>query len=218
MRYGRIASVVLVILAILAGEWLWLEARREASMQIAGPVITSHAAGPGGPFALIDHRGNPVTDRTYRGKYLTVVFGYTFCPDVCPTTLAAVAAAMDLLGSRADSVQPIFVTVDPERDTPAVLADYVAAFHPSMVGLTGSLERIREVAREYRVYFSKLETGDDTYPVDHSAYIYLVGPDGDVLTYWKHDVSPNAMAAAIERFLPPQVPAADAGAPAPPRT
>jgi protein SCO1/2 len=202
MRWVRVAAVTLVIGAALAGEWLWLQSGHGPSSAGAGQELAAiPAAPPGGPFALTDHTGKPVSDETFRGKYLVMVFGYTFCPDVCPTTLGAVAAAMDLLGTEAEAVQPLFVTVDPTRDTPAVLADYVAAFHPRLVGLTGSAEQIRKVTRDYRVYVSKVETGDDTYTVDHSAYVYLVGPDGHTLSYLKHDASPQAMAETIGRHM-----------------
>lgn len=201
MRYRRLSLVVFAILAVLAAEWLWLKGRSDWPPSDPAPAATARGAAPGGPFSLIDHAGAAVSERTYRGKYLVMVFGYTSCPDVCPTTLAAVAAAMELLGAEAEAVQPLFVTVDPERDTPEVLADYVAAFHPRMVGLTGSAEQIRQAARAYRVYYSKVETGDDAYPVDHSAYVYVVGPDGATLTYLKHDASPEAMAAAIENAM-----------------
>ncbi|MGH7187105.1 MAG: SCO family protein, partial [Pseudomonadota bacterium] len=167
MRYGRISAVVVAIVAILAGEWIWLKAERERSADGGPSVTTTVAAAPGGPFSLIDHFGQPVTDMSYRGKYLVLVFGYTSCPDVCPTTLNTVAAAMAQLGDKAQSVQPLFVTVDPERDTPTVLARFVAAFHPRLVGLTGDPAQIRQVTRDYRVYVSKANTGNKDHPVDH---------------------------------------------------
>jgi len=197
MRYRRIALVVAAILVVLGVEWAWLK----GSSDDPPPVTIAPAAAPGGPFTLVDHRGREVTDVDFRGKYVIMVFGYTFCPDVCPTTLSKVAAAMDLLGPKAENVVPVFVTVDPERDTPEVLAAYVAAFHPRMVGLTGSPEQIRQIARNYRVYYAKPETGEADYLVDHSAYVYLIGPDGRVLSYLKHDATPAAMAAAITEVM-----------------
>jgi cytochrome oxidase Cu insertion factor (SCO1/SenC/PrrC family) len=211
MRYKRVLMVVLAISAVLAAEWFWLAAARVHAPGAAGPIITTQGHAPGGPFTLTDQRGQVVTDATYRGKYVVMAFGYTHCPDVCPTTLSAVAAALDLLGPRAGDVQPIFVSVDPERDTPAVLADYVAAFHPRLVGLTGTPEQIRAVTRDYRVYVSKVDTGDDDYPVDHSAYLYLIGPDGKVLTYLKHDASPQTIADTIGRLMDGRAPGRGAG-------
>jgi len=202
MRWGRVTAVILVIATVLAGEWIWLQSRHNHSPAGAGQELAAiPAAPPGGSFALTDHTGKPVSDETFRGKYLVIVFGYTFCPDVCPTTLGAFAAAMDLLGPEAEAVQPLFVTVDPARDTPEVLAGYVTAFHPRLIGLTGSAEQIRKVTHDYRVYVSKVETGDDAFLVDHSAYVYLVGPDGRTLDYLKHDASPQTMAETIRRHL-----------------
>jgi protein SCO1/2 len=130
-----------------------------------------------------------------------MVFGYTFCPDVCPTTLQHVAQALDLLGSEADRVQPLFVTIDPERDSPEVLAAYVGAFHPRMVGLTGTRDQIERITRNYRVYRAKAEAGDGDYLMDHSAFVYLLGSDGRLLTYLRHDASPESIAALIEPLL-----------------
>jgi protein SCO1/2 len=118
--------------------------------------------------------------------------------------LNTVAAAMALLGAKAEAVQPLFVTVDPDRDTPAVLAPFVAAFDSRLIGLTGSPAQIRQVTQDYRVYVAKGEGGGDTYTVDHSAYTYVIGPDGRVLTYLKHDTIPQAMAKALERLMTQQ--------------
>jgi len=201
MKFKRVTLVVLVIGAVLVGEWLWLTAGRDRPSAEVASAAPAQAAVPGGGFSLIDHKGEPSSAASFPGKHLVLVFGYTFCPDVCPTTLASLAAALDLLGEREAALQPLFVTIDPERDTPEVLADYVAAFHPRLVGLTGSPEQIRKVARDYRVYYAKVGTDDADYLVDHSAYIYLIGPDGRTLTYLKHDETPEALAAALGGFL-----------------
>lgn len=201
MRYRRIALVVAAILVILAIEWVALSVWMDRSSDNPPPVSITSTTAPGGPFTLVDHRGREVTDADFRGKYVIMVFGYTFCPDVCPTTLSKVAVAMDLLGPKAENVVPVFVTVDPERDTPEVLAAYVAAFHPRMVGLTGSPAQIRRIAYNYRVYYAKSETDEADYLVDHSAYVYLIGPDGQMLSYLKHDATPEAMAAAITEVM-----------------
>ncbi len=205
MRYNRIAVVVLLILAVLVGEWVWLKWETDRPSGDGSATVAGQAVVPGGPFSLVDHKGNPSSDQDFSGRHLLMLFGYTYCPDVCPTSLGAIASALDLLGDRGEAVQPLFVTIDPERDTPAVLADYVASFHPRLIGLTGSAEQIRQVAYDYRVYYAKAETGDGDYLVDHSAYIYLIGPDGQTLTYLKHDATPEAMAEAIGAFLPQQV-------------
>lgn len=159
--------------------------------------------GIGGPFALLDGAGHGVTDQAFRGKYMLVYFGYTTCPDVCPTTLADVTSALDSLGAPADKVQPVFITVDPARDTPAVVKDYVANFGTRWVGLSGSAEQIATAAREYRVYYAKHRTGDGPldYTMDHSSILYLMGPDGRFIAPVPADAAPAAMAKDIAGHL-----------------
>ncbi|MBI2318743.1 MAG: SCO family protein [Betaproteobacteria bacterium] len=165
------------------------------------------AAAPGGPFSLLDHTGKRVSDQTFRGSFLLIFFGYTYCPDFCPTTLQAIALAMDTLGGKSARIRPLFITIDPERDTPEALASYVGAFGHRIVGLTGTPEEIRKVANEYRVYFAKSRTGrpgdGDTshYTVDHSAFTYLMGPDGKYLTHFAYGVPPQTMAKAIRQYI-----------------
>ena len=148
----------------------------------------------GGPFRLLDGTGKTVPARDFRGRWMLVYFGYTFCPDVCPTTLTQVAAALDQLGSDADKIRPVFITIDPKRDTPAVVRNYAAAFSPRLVGLTGSSEQIEQAETEYRVFAAEQRTGNgpNDYTMNHSSVLYLVGPDGRF-------VSPlNAEATASE--------------------
>ncbi len=158
----------------------------------------------GGAFEMTAHTGETVTDKTFEGKLLLVFFGYTFCPDVCPTTLNSVALALDVLGDNAASVQPLFITVDPARDTPEVPADYAPAFHPSILGLSGTPEQTARIAKSYRAFFAKAADsgGDpDTYLMDHSVFIYLMGRDGKYLTMFSHTAKPEDMAAEIARYL-----------------
>nr|WP_283949904.1 SCO family protein [Limobrevibacterium gyesilva] len=157
----------------------------------------------GGPFTLVDGSGKQVTDREFRGKYLLVYFGYTYCPDVCPTTLAEVSAALDKLGSKAAQVQPLFITVDPKRDTPEVMKRYTDAFDSRIIGLTGTPEEIAVVAKEYRVYYAADRPGDgrDDYTVDHSSILYLMGRDGEFMAPIRPDESGAEMAAEISRHL-----------------
>lgn len=131
-------------------------------------------------FTLTDPTGKTVSDRDYRGRYMLVFFGYTFCPDVCPTTLTVLAGALDHLdAATAAKIVPVFVSLDPERDSPAVMGQYVAAFSPAIVGLTGSADAIAQVKKSYRVYSAKVEgSAPDLYTIDHSALLYLIGPDG----------------------------------------
>ena len=134
----------------------------------------------GGPFTLMASDGTTVTDQTYRGKWLLVVFGYTSCPEVCPTTLYDIATALKLLGPDAAQLQPIFITVDPERDTADVLAEYIGAIDPRIVGLTGSPQQVADAAAQYGAYSERhiTGTGAGDYVVDHSTYIYIMDPNG----------------------------------------
>jgi protein SCO1 len=146
-------------------------------------LCCSAAAAPvtvGGPFTLTASDGTAVTDQTYRGRWLLVVFGYTSCPEVCPTTLSEIAAALELLDRDATQLQPIFITVDPERDTPEVLAQYTAAIDQRIVGLTGSPQQVADAAAQYGAYSERHSTGTGAgdYVVDHSTYIYIMDPEG----------------------------------------
>lgn len=156
----------------------------------------------GGPFSLVRQDGVPVTERDYAGRWLLVYFGFTYCPDVCPTELGRIADAIDALGPAGERVTPILITIDPQRDTPAVLADYVSRFHPRMQGLTGSVEQIAEVARRYRVYYARAQNQTTTeYLMDHSSFMYLVGPDGRVRTLFRPDAAVEDMSRAIAAQL-----------------
>jgi protein SCO1/2 len=156
----------------------------------------------GGPFALIDHAGKPRTDTEFRGKLMLVYFGFTLCPDVCPTDLMAMGQAIDKLGAAGDAVQPLFVTVDPERDTAAHLADYVQSFHPRLIGLTGDAAQIRDAARAYRVYYTKVDLGAGAeYTVDHSGFIYLMDRNGKYLGFFPPGSPADRMAAVLKTHL-----------------
>ncbi|WP_424134477.1 SCO family protein [Roseomonas chloroacetimidivorans] len=168
----------------------------------AGGVAVPGGVSIGGPFTLVDGDGKTVTQEDLRGKLALIFFGYTFCPDVCPTELQAVAQAMDLLGPQADQVRPVFITVDPERDTPAKVKDYVALFHPSITGLTGTPEQVARAARAWRVYYNKANpSGASDYLMDHSSYTYLMGRDGSLRALFRPGVPPEEMAATIRANL-----------------
>ena len=156
----------------------------------------------GGPFDLIDQAGRRRTDVDFRGKLVLLYFGYTHCPDVCPTELQALSLALDMLGPAGAAVQPLFITLDPERDTPTHLADYVTAFHPRLVALTGPNADIRKVALAYKVYFARnsLTHGGD-YAVDHTGFIYLVGKDGRYLGFLPPGSSPEQIAEAVRAWI-----------------
>lgn len=155
----------------------------------------------GGPFRLAASDGRTVTDRSFPGRYMLIYFGYSHCRDVCPTTLAALAAALDAMGTRADRVQPLFVTVDPQRDSPAALDRYVADFTPRLLGLTGTPAQIRAMEREYRVRSTAHRPAAGDYDIEHSSVLYLMAPDGTFLAPIRADESAAAMASDIERQL-----------------
>ncbi len=156
----------------------------------------------GGPFSLVNQAGTAVTERDFAGRWLLLYFGYTFCPDICPTELGTMAAAVDALGPLGGQVVPVFITVDPERDTPAALTDYVGRFHPRLVGLTGSAEQVAEAARRYRVYFARVQHRDaGAYLMDHSSFVYLVGPDGRVRALFRPEAAPEDIAATVRAQL-----------------
>ena len=162
------------------------------------------AAPPGGPFTLQDGDGRSVSDSDFRGKFMLVYFGYTFCPDVCPTTLSEVVGALDRLGTKADHVQMIFITVDPKRDTPAVMKQYAAAFSPRLIGLTGSQEQMDKVANAYRVYHveHRIGPGPDDYSIDHSSVLYLMGPDGKFMVGLRGDLTSAEIVDELSELMP----------------
>lgn len=158
--------------------------------------------GVGGPFSLVDHHGRAVTDEDFRGRFLLIYFGYTSCPDVCPTELSKMAAALDSLGAAAAEVQPLFITVDPARDTTALLAGYVAHFHPRLLGLTGSARQVADAQATFRVHSSRSsESGDGGYLMNHSLLTFLLGRDGRHLETFLSGTTPDAMAARIRRHV-----------------
>lgn len=194
-------ALALGVLALLVVVGLHVKGRLtppragETATGVASPRI-------GGHFTLVDEDGRTVTDADFRGRFMLVYFGYTDCPNVCPTTLGVVAEAVDRLGERAEQVTPVFISVDPERDRPERLKTYVAAFHPRMVGLTGDAEQVKAAAKGYRVYYAKAEGGDaDDTLVDHTSVVYLMGPDGSFRTHFSHGTDADAMAERILKHL-----------------
>jgi protein SCO1/2 len=197
---GRFAPLVAAVLALalIAGGWWWL-ARSRSRAADAPPLAGS---GIGGPFTLIDQDGKRVSDRDFAGRYRLIYFGYTFCPDVCPTDLARNAKALVAAGDVAGNVQPIFITVDPERDTPAVLKQYVANFPPRLIGLTGNLDAVRRVAAEYKVFAEKQPTaGAAGYLMSHTDITYLMGPRGEPIAFFPGSDTPAVVATALRRYV-----------------
>ena len=200
-RSTRILFVTLISIAVLGVGVLGFALVR---MLTSDPATGGSFGEPliGGSFTLVDGTGATRTDEDFRGRLMLVYFGFTYCPDVCPTELQAMGQAVDLLGEKADSVQPIFITIDPERDTPQMVGQYVESFHPRMVGLTGTPEQVAAAAKAYRVYYRKAEVeGSSDYLMDHSSIVYLMGRDGKFLTHFSHGTSPQDMAKGISKHL-----------------
>lgn len=157
----------------------------------------------GGPFEMTDQDGRRVTEKDFLGRYMLVFFGFTYCPDVCPSELQVMSAALDEMGADADPIQPVFVSIDPARDTPAVVKEYVGNFHPRMKGLTGSEADVAKIASAYRVYYAKQQSkaGSSDYLMDHSAILYLMGPDGKFVKHFSYGTDVKALALGLRDAL-----------------
>ena len=214
-RVGRIAVLLAVVVLAMIGY-------RFSQSPIDKPPA-SPAAAIGGPFTLVDHEGRPVTGEFFKGRFMLVYFGYTFCPDVCPTALTDMGDALGILGAVGEKVTPVFITVDPDRDTSEHMKEYLKFFHPRIVGLTGTPEQTAAALKAYKVYAAKAAApepepkhdhpegrkpgdghthGDEgDYLVNHTSIIYLMGPDGAYKTHFSHGASAEDMAKGIRKFL-----------------
>lgn len=210
MSVSRIRFAILILLIGMGGVGLFSYFRENVRSPnaAASSVQTrqSGAAAIGGPFSLTDHHGARITQAALTGRLTLIYFGYASCPDVCPTELQTIGAALDLLetdGVQIDDVQGFLITVDPARDNVTALADYMKNFHPKLSGLTGSAEEIGAAAKAYRVYFSKVEpeSGSDFYLMDHSNVIYLMGRDGNFLAHFSTGTSADQIAAKLREHL-----------------
>lgn len=201
-RNGKIALAAGILFAIIAGIALselvigGAENRNPGGSSAGAPSV-------GGPFTLVNHHGETVTEQDFRGRYMLLYFGFTFCPDICPTELGVMAAAVNALGEKGEQVTPVLITIDPERDTPDVLARYVALFHPRLVGLTGTAEQMDAAARAWHVYYGRVEdeSVSEAYTMDHSSIVFLMGPDGEYLKLFRPQTPPDEMAREIAKFL-----------------
>ena len=167
-----------------------------------GP-IGSGTALIGGPFTMINQKGETVTEQNFKGHYTIYFFGFTFCPDVCPTELQVLSAALKELGANADKITPVFVSVDPERDTPKIIGEYVSSFDPRLVGLTGSPEQVAAMAKAFHIFYQKVPNPKDPkdYEMDHSSIIYLMGPDGTFVKHFPYSTDAKALALDLKRVL-----------------
>ena len=194
-----VAAVVAVVGGSVA--WTYLRAPDDAFAQCRGSVVATGTASIGGPFTLVSETGTTVTEADVITKPSLVYFGYTFCPDICPFDAARNADAVDLLAERGYDVQPVFITVDPRRDTPERLAEFTDFLHPAMIGLSGSEEQVRAASQAYKTYFRKQDGDDEFYLVDHSTFTYLVLPEVGFVEFFRREAPPEEMAETTACFI-----------------
>ena len=205
LRTVRYALWGLVILAAAVSAYLAVSGNRQSADDGAISSKEAMRSSIKADFELVDHQGALVTEESYRGSYMLVFFGFTNCPDVCPTTLSKIAQVMTLLGTAAEKVKPLFITVDPERDTPERMAEYVAAFDERIVGLSGTPEQVKTAADSFKIYFAKVDQdgAPDGYTMDHTAYTYLFNAAGEFEEFFSdHDEATN-IAARIQGHITP---------------
>ena len=198
-------AILVVVIGLLVGAAAAIAVFPEARQRLLpspGPTVSGKAL-VGGPFSLIDDTGKRVTDKDFRGRYMLVLFGFTSCPDICPAGLQLMSAALESLGKKADRITPIFISVDPERDTPQKLAEYVKNFSPHLVGLTGTPEEAAAAAKAYKVYFKKVPNADSPgdYGMDHTSIIYLMDPNGDFIAHFTPTMTVEEMTKKLDEVL-----------------
>jgi len=195
---GACALIAVALIAVT----LVLVSRPPAGAAPSGDVATTGRADVGGPFRLVDQDGRAVDESLLQGKWSLVFFGFTYCPDYCPTTLAALDATQERLGDKARDLQIVFISVDPERDTPQALKDYLSSdgFPDGVIGLTGTPEQVKAAADAYRAYYQKVGEGEG-YTMNHSLTVYLMGPDGRFRTAVAEELGPERSAEIIERAM-----------------
>ena len=202
----RARIIVIIVIAFAVGALGAVLLRGGGGQQTGAPQSTGRAL-IGGPFTLTDHNGRTVTEKDLLGKYSLVVFGYTFCPDICPTELGLMTEALNKLGPKADAITPVFITIDPKRDTVEQMKNYVGSFHPRFIGLTGTEEQIRQAASGYRVYYAQSGGGGggdpktDAYLMDHSTFIYLMDPKGQYVSHFGYGLSAEDLAGRLEKSV-----------------
>ena len=201
---GLVMASGLVMYQINQDEQRLLDLRHDGQQEVAQPQLPPNTPHIGGPFDLVNQDGKTVTQEDFAGKFLLVYFGYTYCPDMCPTGLQSMSRALDILKDEAKQIQPLFITIDPSRDTPAKMKEYVASFNPQIVGLTGEADEIDKVAKEYQVYYKRGENVDGKdYVMDHSSLIYLMAPDGSFIATYPEEVDPATLVDALKMAMAP---------------
>jgi protein SCO1/2 len=194
---AQASRIILLLAAFMAGLLLFLG----GIFAVTGYSPTPHPAAIGGPFHLVDQNGKPFGDQDMKGKPYLVFFGFTHCPDICPTTLFEMSQLMRKLGPDADRVGVLFITVDPGRDTPALIKDYLASFDPHLRGLTGDQAAIDQAVKDYRVYVKKVPLQGSDYTMDHTAIVYLMDKDGQFIAPFDLQRSADAEATELRRYM-----------------
>ena len=188
-------SSLLILLVLSIGTGLWIYKQTKNNNLNKATLV-------GGSYSLTDHNGNKVTDKSFSNKFKIIYFGYTFCPDICPTGMAVISQALDLLGNKARRIKPIFITVDPKRDNVEIMAEYHNHFHPSFSNLTGTLDQIRRVAKLYRVYYKKSDASEaENYLMDHSSIMYVLSPEGEYINHFGPEITPAQIVAFFNRIF-----------------
>src|SRR5690348_10959151 len=193
-----LAAIVMAGVLVLAAGVLVVFALGDNPKGAGGTLLASAI---GGQFQLVDQNGKPFSDANLKGKWHLVFFGYTHCPDACPTALNEMSLALDRLGLKRDEVGVVFITVDPERDTPDVMKSYVQSFDAPIVALTGSPEAVAQAAKAYRVFYAKHPRPDGDYDMDHSAVIYVMNPEGRFTATVTPDSSPDATVPRLQKLI-----------------
>jgi protein SCO1/2 len=199
--YAGLAAAA--VIAVVGGSiaWTFLRAPDDAFAQCRDSAVAGGAGAIGGPFTLVSETGTTVTETDVITKPSLVYFGYTYCPDICPFDAARNADAVDLLAGRGYDVQPVFISVDPERDTPERLAEFTDFLHPAMIGLSGSEEQVRAASQAYKTYYRKQDSADEFYLVDHSTFTYLVLPGQGFVEFFRREATPEEMAESTACFI-----------------
>lgn len=196
-RFLLIAAVIAGLVVLGTGAFLVL-GLRDTPRGAAGTALVSAI---GGPFQLVDQNGGAVTDADLKGKWSLIYFGYTHCPDACPTALNDISIALSELGPKRDAVRPVFITVDPERDTPETLKAYVTSFDAPILALTGSAEQVAKAAKAYRVYYAKHPEAGGDYSMDHSSVIYVMDPQGRFTASFTHESAPEQISERLKKLI-----------------
>lgn len=197
----KIIFGALMVVALATTVMISMNEDQNRLAQVQDKVTTGQAS-IGGDFSLVDHNNKKRTSKDFQGKYMMVYFGYTFCPDICPTGLSSMTEALEMVGPLRDKIQPLFITVDPERDTVESMATYMQNFHPKFLALTGTKEQVKQAAKAYKVYASRVNDNSSTeYIIDHSSIIYIMDKKGHYIGHFNHATPAAEMAEKLKELI-----------------